>query len=129
MSRKRTPYSANDRKVYYKSIAFVEKIDNMESIVESLGPAAATMGDGFFVDVLIGHALKKIMKLVAVIVGLFLAGLVYLQYHQITNINWNKLQTISEGAITTLLNAMTQFPGISSGTGSPYYNSLLISND
>ena len=81
----------------------------MNSIVEGFGPAAATMGGGFFADVLIGYALKKVIKLVAVIVGLFLAGLAYLQYHQIANINWNKLQTVSEGAITTLSNAIIQF--------------------
>jgi uncharacterized membrane protein (Fun14 family) len=56
------------------------------SIVESFGPDAATVGGGFFVGVLIGYALKKVIKLLAVIVGLFLAGLAYLQYHQIANI-------------------------------------------
>jgi uncharacterized membrane protein (Fun14 family) len=85
----------------------------MNSIVETFGPTAATLGGGFFVGILIGYALKKVIKIVAVIVGLFLAGLAYLQYHQIANINWNKLQTISEGAITTLSNAITQIPGIS----------------
>ena len=78
--------------------------------IESFGPAAATMGGGFFVGILIGYALKKVIKLLAVIVGLFLAGLAYLQYHQITNINWNKLQTICEGAIRTLSNAIMQMP-------------------
>jgi uncharacterized membrane protein (Fun14 family) len=85
--------------------------------IESFGPTAATMGGGFFVGVLIGYALKKVIKLVAVIVGLFLAGLAYLQYNQIANINWNKLQQVSEGAITTLSNALTQIPGVSSGSG------------
>src|SRR3712207_643534 len=69
------------------------------------------MGGGFFAGVLLGYALKKVIKLLAVIVGLFLAGLAYLQYHQIANINWNKLQTVSEGTITTLSNAITQIPG------------------
>ena len=90
----------------------------MNSIVESFGPDAATMGGGFFVGVLIGYALKKIIKLLAIIAGLFLAGLVYLQSQQIANINWNKLQTVlSEDAITTLSNAIIQIPGISSGDG------------
>jgi uncharacterized membrane protein (Fun14 family) len=78
------------------------------------------MGGGFFVGILIGYALKKVIKLLAVIVGLFLvglflAGLAYLQYHhQIANINWNKLQTVSVGAITTLSNAIIiHIPGIS----------------
>jgi uncharacterized membrane protein (Fun14 family) len=87
------------------------------------------MGGGFFVGILIGYALKKVIKIVAVIVGLFLAGLVYLQYNQIANINWNKLQTIAEGTITTLSNAITQIPGISSGDSSHHCNSLLISNN
>jgi uncharacterized membrane protein (Fun14 family) len=85
------------------------------SIVDSFGPAAATLGGGFFVGILIGYALKKVIKLVAVIFGLFLAGLAYLQYHQIAYINWNKLQTVSEGALTTVANLTMQIPDISSG--------------
>ena len=54
--------------------------------IESFGPVAATIGGGFFVGVLIGYALKKVIKIVAVIVGLFLAGLAYLQYYQIINV-------------------------------------------
>ena len=80
-------------------------------IIESFGLSAATMGGGFFVGVLIGYALKKVIKIVAVIVGLFLAGLAYLQYHQIADINWNKLQTVSEGTITALSNAIIHIPG------------------
>jgi uncharacterized membrane protein (Fun14 family) len=57
------------------------------SIIESFGPTVATLGGGFFVGILIGYALKKVIKLLAVIVGLFLAGLAYLQLHQIANIN------------------------------------------
>ena len=68
------------------------------------------MGGGFFVGILIGCALKKLIKLVAVIVGLFLSGLAYLQYHQVANINWNKFQAVSEGTITTISNALTQSP-------------------
>src|ERR687890_2786631 len=87
-------------------------------IVESFGPTAATLGGGFFVGVLIGYALKKVIKLLAVIVGLFLAGLAYLQHQQIANINWNKLQTLSEVAIKTPSDSIIQIPGISgSGDG------------
>ena len=87
------------------------------SIIESFGPAAATLGGGFFVGVLIGYALKKVIELVAVIVGLFLAGLAYLQSQEIANINWNKLQTISEGALMTVANLTMQIPGISAVDG------------
>ncbi len=84
------------------------------SIVESFGPAAASLWGGFFVGLLVGYALKKIIKIVAIITGVFLVGLAYLQYHQIVNINWNKLQQVSEGASTSLSNTIIiQIPGIS----------------
>jgi uncharacterized membrane protein (Fun14 family) len=83
------------------------------SIIESFGPIAATIGGGFFVGFLIGYALKKVIKIVAVIVGLFLAGFAYLQYNHIANINWNKLQTVAEGTITTISNVVMQIPSIS----------------
>ena len=87
------------------------------SIVESLGSTAATMGGGFFIGILIGYAVKKVIKLLAVIVGLFLAVLAYLQHQQIAIINWNKLQQVSEGTITTLSNAIIiQIPGINLGS-------------
>jgi uncharacterized membrane protein (Fun14 family) len=82
------------------------------TIIESFGQTAATLGGGFFAGVLIGYALKKVIKIVVVIVGLFLAGLAYLHYYQIANINWNKLQTVSQGAITTISNLTMQIPGI-----------------
>jgi uncharacterized membrane protein (Fun14 family) len=87
------------------------------SIIKSFVPSAATMGCGFIVGILIGYSLKKVIKIATVIIGLFLAGLAYLQYHQMVNINWNKLQTVSEGAITTLSNAIImQIPYISSSS-------------
>ena len=64
--------------------------------------------------------MKNVIKILAVIVGLFLAGLAYLQYNQIANINWNKLQTISEGTITTLSSVAMQIPGISSSVDSSH---------
>jgi uncharacterized membrane protein (Fun14 family) len=60
--------------------------------IESFGPTAATLGSGFFIGILIGYALKEVIKILAVIVGLSLAGLAYLQYHQIANINWNNFK-------------------------------------
>ena len=79
--------------------------------IESLGSLGATIGGGFLAGILIGYALKKVVKVVAVVFGLFFAGLTYLQYKQIVNINWNKLQAVSQNAVTTLANATTQIPG------------------
>ena len=53
----------------------------------------------------------------SIITGVFLVGLAYLQYHQIVNINWNKLQQVSEGASTSLSNTIIiQIPGISASS-------------
>jgi uncharacterized membrane protein (Fun14 family) len=110
-----------------KAIAFVDKIDYMQRI-KSFGSMAATLGGGFFVGVLIGYALKKVIKMVAVVVGLFLAGLAYLQYNQIANINWNKLQTVSEGTISTLSNAIIQIQSSSDVHSAATASSLVMTS-
>ena len=67
---------------------------------DGIASISGSIGGGFFGGLLIGYALKKIVKLIAVIVGLFIAGLAYLQYHQIASFNWEKI----EGTITSLAN-------------------------
>ncbi len=54
--------------------------------MDDISSVAATIGGGFFAGVLIGYALKKVAKIIAVVVGLFFAGLAYLQYQQIVMI-------------------------------------------
>jgi uncharacterized membrane protein (Fun14 family) len=76
--------------------------------VESFSPMMAEIGGGFLAGALIGFALKKVLKILAVIVGLFFAVLAYLQYQQIVNINWGRLQATSQNAITTVANLTTQ---------------------
>lgn len=43
-----------------------------------IAPLAGTVGDGFFVGLLTGYAIKKVLKLAAIIIGLFVAALAYL---------------------------------------------------
>jgi len=63
--------------------------------------------------------LKKVIKLVAVVVGLFFAGLAYLQYQQILDINWNRLQVTSQNSVTALTNVTMQISNhISNATDS-----------
>ena len=97
-------------------------------IIDSFWTAAATLGGGFFAGILIGYALKKVIKMVTVIAGLFLAELAYLQSQQMANINWDKLQTLSESAIATLSNLSMQIPSSSStGDGHAVVTSSLLS--
>jgi uncharacterized membrane protein (Fun14 family) len=76
---------------------------------------AATMDGGFLAGVLIGYALKKVVKIAAVVVGLFFATIAYLQYQQMIDIKWAKLQSVSQNVLTTLANATTQIPGFNTG--------------
>jgi uncharacterized membrane protein (Fun14 family) len=48
---------------------------------------AATIGGGFFGGILIGYTLKNVLKILAVIVGLFFVGISYLQNQQILDVN------------------------------------------
>ena len=45
-----------------------------------LMPFAGTIGGAFFVGLVAGYAIKKIIKIAAVIVGLFIAALAYMEY-------------------------------------------------
>jgi uncharacterized membrane protein (Fun14 family) len=83
--------------------------------IENVSSFGATIGGGFFVGILIGYAIKKVVKIVAIVVGLFFAGLAYLQYQQIVAINWNKIPQFSQNVVMTVANATTQIPGFNSG--------------
>jgi uncharacterized membrane protein (Fun14 family) len=50
-----------------------------------LAPFAGTVGGGFCIGFITGYAIKKAIKLAAVIVGLFIAALTYLQYRRFLN--------------------------------------------
>ena len=89
---------------------------------------AVTIGGGFFGGILIGYALKKIIKTVAIIAGFFLAALAYLQYQQIANINWDKLQVISEDTLTTLANATQQISGFDDNISGNISPELVMTN-
>lgn len=82
--------------------------------ISDFSQIGVTIGGGFFGGILIGYALKKVVKLVAVVIGLFFAGIAYLQYQQIIDIKWAKLQSVSQNAFTTFTNATTPIPSFNS---------------
>jgi uncharacterized membrane protein (Fun14 family) len=55
-----------------------------------------------------GYASKKVIKLAAVIVGLFIAALAYLEYQRILNVDWERVQAFSQNGITWVVNVITQ---------------------
>jgi uncharacterized membrane protein (Fun14 family) len=66
---------------------------------EVITATAATVGGGFFGGLLFGYAIKKVVKLIAVIAGLFVAGLAYLQYQQIASFDWNRIEATARAAL------------------------------
>ena len=74
----------------------------MNGIESSVMPLVSTIGFGGIAGFLIGFALKRIMKILAVIAGVFFAALLYLESQHIVNINWDKLQTISNSVLSTI---------------------------
>jgi uncharacterized membrane protein (Fun14 family) len=73
----------------------------------SFVPLVSTLGFGGLAGFLIGFALKRIMKILAVIAGVFFAALMYLESQHIVNVNWDKLQTVSNSILSTIATTTT----------------------
>jgi uncharacterized membrane protein (Fun14 family) len=83
-----------------------------------LAPFAGTVGGGFLVGFITGYAIKKVIKLAAVVVGLFIAALAYLEYQRILNVDWHNVQAISQNGIDWVSDALTHVSG-TIGTSHP----------
>jgi uncharacterized membrane protein (Fun14 family) len=70
-------------------------------------PLVSTVGGGFLAGALAGYALKKVIKIVAVIVGLFIDALAYLEYQRIIQVDWVSIQALSHSGFTWLANVAT----------------------
>jgi len=66
---------------------------------EVLSPLGYQLGIGGIGGFIAGYALKKFMKIVAVIIGLFILALVYLGYKGIISINYSALGDSVSGAL------------------------------
>jgi uncharacterized membrane protein (Fun14 family) len=88
----------------------------MSGIEGNIMPFVSTVGFGGIVGFLVGFALKRIMKILAVIAGVFFATLLYLESQHVVNVNWDKLQTISNSVLST--NATTTNATSTGGVGS-----------
>ena len=69
---------------------------------DSITSASSIVGGGFFAGLLLGYALKKVVKVVAIIAGLFMAGLAYLQHQQIAAFDWNRIEVMASTTLGTI---------------------------
>jgi len=74
-------------------------------------------GGGFLFGTVTGYAIKKVMKIAAVVIGLFVVGLTYLSYRGWIDVKWVAMEDASRSTLTNaseqivhaLNNTATQF--------------------
>jgi uncharacterized membrane protein (Fun14 family) len=91
-------------------------------------PFVSTIGFGGIAGFLIGFALKRIMKILAVIAGVFFAAIMYLESQHIVNVNWDKLQAISNSILSTITSATTTNATSATGGGVGSIQAILGNN-
>ena len=91
-------------------------------------PFVSTVGFGGIVGFLVGFALKRIMKILAVIAGVFFAALLYLESQHIVNVNWDKLQIISNSILSTITTTTTNATSTTGGGGMGAIQAFLGNN-
>jgi uncharacterized membrane protein (Fun14 family) len=57
-------------------------------------------GGGFLFGAVAGYALKKVMKIAAVVVGLFVSALAYLSYKGWIDVKWVEIENATRNALT-----------------------------
>jgi uncharacterized membrane protein (Fun14 family) len=89
-------------------------------------PFLTTVGFGGIVGFLVGLAIKYVIKILAIVAGLFFAALMYLQSQGILNINWDKLQTMSQPILSTLANNLNSTAAAGQQQQTIHNNQLLL---
>jgi uncharacterized membrane protein (Fun14 family) len=87
-------------------------------IITDIAPFAGTVGGRFLLGVLAGYPLKKVIKLAAIIVGLFIAALAYLEYQRIVSVGWNRIQVVYQDGFVWVTNAIAHISSTISTTHS-----------
>jgi len=105
------------------SCPILELVRNELTIESTLFAA----GSGGIVGSLIGFAIKRVLKIIAVVAGLFFGVLIYLQSQSILNVNWDKLQSVSESTLSVVTNSVSnagQISAITTNLGIPLTGGL-----
>src|SRR5690348_12334540 len=84
--------------------------------VTDIAPFIGSVGGGFVGGMLAGFAIKKVIRFAAVIVGLFIAALAYLEYQRIISVDWVRVQSVSQTGMAWVADVITH---ISNNIGAP----------
>jgi uncharacterized membrane protein (Fun14 family) len=85
--------------------------------VSDYAPLVGSVGGGFVRGALAGFAIKQVMKIAAVVIGLFIAALAYMQYQGFIHVDWIRVQSVSQNGIPWVVDAITH---ISNNIGAPH---------
>jgi len=86
-------------------------------LIEYISPTLFSAGSGGLIGFLVGFAIKRVFKILAVIAGIFFGSLMYLQSQNLISVNWDKLQDMSQWTVTTLAHSLTDMGQISTISG------------
>jgi uncharacterized membrane protein (Fun14 family) len=81
-------------------------------LVSVFGPTAALFFGAGGVGFVVGYAVKKVAKIIAVIVGLFFVGLAYLDYNGWAKIDWMKISNATSSAAQNGVNEISLSPTV-----------------
>ena len=59
-------------------------------------------GGGFLFGTVAGYAIKKVMKIAAIVIGLFVLGLSYLSYKGWINVRWMEMENATKATLTNV---------------------------
>ena len=83
-----------------------------EISMELLTPLVVQLGFGGLAGFVVGYALKKILKIVAVLIGIFILGLAYLDYVDLIDVHYDRLFEAFQKLAERLIGEGTAFTGI-----------------
>ena len=78
---------------------------------ESLIPTATSIGGGFFIGILLGYFVKKVIKVLMFVAGGIVALLLYLQQQQVISVDVHKMEASSTfifNSVASSFDKMTQ---------------------
>jgi uncharacterized membrane protein (Fun14 family) len=59
-------------------------------------------GGGFLFGAVAGYAIKKVMKIAAIVIGLFVVGLSYLSYKGWIDVRWIEMENATKATLTNV---------------------------
>jgi uncharacterized membrane protein (Fun14 family) len=59
-------------------------------------------GSGFLFGAVAGYALRKVMKIAAIVIGLFVVGLSYLSYKGWIDVKWMEMENATKATLTNV---------------------------